>query len=112
MLKLQNFELENKHLNDEKSTLLEYVEGKDQNLEEVIVQKDKVIAQQDDQIRKLTSNINLMHEELNKRAIDSQLGHQTQPADNSSASVNQTRNKSPVTHKHSRSRDRRSSTKK
>ena len=44
MLKLQNFELENKHLNDEKSTLLEYVEGRDQNLEEVIVQKDKVIA--------------------------------------------------------------------
>ena len=53
-----------------------------------------------------------MHEELNKRAIDSRLSHHPKSQDTSNAVANQTRNKSPPAQKHSRSRDRRSSTKK
>ena len=78
VLNVQALEVENKQLSDEKTMLLEYVEGKDQNLEEDLIQKDKVIAGHEEEIRKLKSNINLMHEELNKRAIDSTLGLEPQ----------------------------------
>ena len=48
------------------------MQEKDQANDEKASDLDKIIATQEEQIRRLKNNINVMHEQLNKQAIEGQ----------------------------------------
>ena len=69
---MQALENTTRQLNDEKAALLDYVQEKDQANDDKASDLDKIIATQEEQIRRLKNNINVMHEQLNKQAIEGQ----------------------------------------
>ena len=68
VLQMQALETTTRQLNDEKATLLDYVQEKDHAADENISNLENTIATQEQQLRRLKNNINVMHEQLNKQS--------------------------------------------